>query len=177
MRGEGGVARGLRQLVQLYTGAQINFGDLTPYLYWFCDSLNSDVCYSLDCFYARAWFLLAWLAPSCQKDPQKSRETVQLNGQTYCAGNTIFKFSFTFLRLPFHLKNKKIQYTVESNRRLQINPACVMLCHRYAPVFFYLRKLKLVSRRANSFSRMLPTEPLPGCSSSSGGNSLLGCSS
>ncbi len=30
--GGGGELRGLSQLVQLYTGAQINFGDLTPYL-------------------------------------------------------------------------------------------------------------------------------------------------
>ncbi len=30
--GWGGVLRGLSQWVQLYTGAQINFGDLTPYL-------------------------------------------------------------------------------------------------------------------------------------------------
>ncbi len=28
----GGQLRGLSQWVQLYTGAQINFGDLTPYL-------------------------------------------------------------------------------------------------------------------------------------------------
>jgi hypothetical protein len=28
----GGELRGLSQWVQLYTGAQINFGDLTPYL-------------------------------------------------------------------------------------------------------------------------------------------------
>jgi hypothetical protein len=32
MQGEGGKLRGLSQLVQLYTGAQINFGDLGPYL-------------------------------------------------------------------------------------------------------------------------------------------------
>ncbi len=32
MRGKGGELRGLCQWVQLYTGAQINFGDLTPYL-------------------------------------------------------------------------------------------------------------------------------------------------
>ncbi len=31
-RGEGGELRGLSQWAQLYTGAQINFGDLTPYL-------------------------------------------------------------------------------------------------------------------------------------------------
>ncbi len=30
--GEGGELQGLSQWVQLYTGAQINFGDLTPYL-------------------------------------------------------------------------------------------------------------------------------------------------
>ncbi len=30
--GGGGELRGLSQWVQLYTGAQINFGDLTPYL-------------------------------------------------------------------------------------------------------------------------------------------------
>jgi hypothetical protein len=30
--GGGGLLRGLSQWVQLYTGAQINFGDLTPYL-------------------------------------------------------------------------------------------------------------------------------------------------
>jgi hypothetical protein len=30
--GEGGELRGLSQWVQLYIGAQINFGDLTPYL-------------------------------------------------------------------------------------------------------------------------------------------------
>ncbi len=32
MRGGGGTLRGLSQWVKLYTGAQINFGDLTPYL-------------------------------------------------------------------------------------------------------------------------------------------------
>ncbi len=32
MRGEGGELRGLSQWVRLDTGAQINFGDLTPYL-------------------------------------------------------------------------------------------------------------------------------------------------
>jgi hypothetical protein len=37
MRGGGGAAgRGLSQLVQLYTGAQINFADLTPYLTYVC---------------------------------------------------------------------------------------------------------------------------------------------
>jgi hypothetical protein len=30
--GGGGELRGLSQRVQLYTGTQINFGDLTPYL-------------------------------------------------------------------------------------------------------------------------------------------------
>ncbi len=37
--GGGGGLRGLCQLVQLYTGAQINFGDLTPYLTYGTTSL------------------------------------------------------------------------------------------------------------------------------------------
>ncbi len=35
--GWGGDLRGLNQWVQLYIGAQINFGDLTPYLAYGCD--------------------------------------------------------------------------------------------------------------------------------------------
>jgi hypothetical protein len=34
--GGGGKLRGLSQWVQLYTGAQINFADLTPYLTYGC---------------------------------------------------------------------------------------------------------------------------------------------
>ncbi len=37
MRVEGPELRGLSQWVQLYTGAQINFGDLTPYLTYLVD--------------------------------------------------------------------------------------------------------------------------------------------
>jgi hypothetical protein len=37
---EGGVAWCLSQLVQLYTGDQINFGDLTPYLTYATDNLR-----------------------------------------------------------------------------------------------------------------------------------------
>jgi hypothetical protein len=36
----GGELRGLKQWVQLYTGAQINFGDLTPYLTYGCYPLS-----------------------------------------------------------------------------------------------------------------------------------------
>ncbi len=43
MRGERGELRGLSQWVQLYTGAQINFGDLIPYLTYGPDYLLSWV--------------------------------------------------------------------------------------------------------------------------------------
>jgi hypothetical protein len=41
MRGGGGELLGLSQLVQLYTGAQLNFGDLIPYLSLTYDNYHS----------------------------------------------------------------------------------------------------------------------------------------
>jgi hypothetical protein len=61
--GGGGGLQVLSQIVQLYTGAQINFGDLTPYLTYARNRLKSQIVLREPSHFVRRHFFPTWMKP------------------------------------------------------------------------------------------------------------------